>query len=91
MKFYQIVSDYFIDCDGAQHFATLAAAKKVARDAADYMDQNIEIERVEIGMTKADIIALANRRNWCVSSEVVYVTVPRKGKKKDANLHHDAR
>jgi hypothetical protein len=81
MKFYQIASDYFIDCDGVSYFATLAAAKKVAREAADHMSEHIEIECVEIGMTKADVIALANRRNWCVSSEVVYVTVPRRGKK----------
>lgn len=76
-KFYQVSAD----SDAAERFhVTLAAARKAAREAADYTQRPVEIERVEAGTAKADLVRLANGSGWCMSAEVIEIVQPRWGK-----------
>jgi hypothetical protein len=76
MRFYRILSDYYVDDNGVMYFATLATAEKAAREIAVDTGRACEVERVEMNTDRATIIALANDRSWCSGSFVVYTAHP---------------
>ena len=72
MKFYAINHDGASE-DGSAYFETFAEAKKAAREIALDSDTCVEVDRVEVGTLKSDIVRLASGRGWCLSRTPVYV------------------
>jgi len=69
MRFYEVTSDDYEE--GCQFYGTKAQAVSDAK-AIVGGGGGATVDRVELTITRAGIIALANQRGWCRSREAIW-------------------